>query len=415
MKLKIDREVLAAVLTKVAGTVSNKDVQPVLKNFLIKVEAGQPEGKIKVASTDMAMGAVAEATLPGVIEEGSVCVPAEKLFEMARSAPKGNMYLSLTGNELEIRTAYDDKDPTNPKSKNEWYIHCLDAALYPEFPEFKKDQAVSCDRKGLVEGLSRIGFATADNELKLALMAVYIDNGKMYAADGFRACRLNYTSNLKDIMIPAPAVSMLTSLLKISQVDTINVMKSKFHLLFQVGGDVYHTRLLEAKFPNLEDKLFKGTDNYKFKLKIKRAELSEAIKRAKITSEETNLLHMSFKNNQFVLETKNNVDDRFHEAFTFAEYDGGDFEKCVNWSFLEDLVTSLKEEHVVIRMDPDKGLVQSMYRIDEGQDFAAIILPARVKKDEKGKDVELNPRVKKRTEAAEAKKQLEDLQTSAVV
>jgi hypothetical protein len=66
-------------------------------------------------------------------------------------------------------------------------------------------------------------------------------------------------------------------------------------------------------------------------------------------------------------------------------------------------------------MDPDKGLVQSMYRIDEGQDFAAIILPARVKKDEKGKDVELNPRVKKRTEAAEAKKQLEDLQTSAVV
>lgn len=411
MKFRIDKEILAAVLKKASGTVSNKDAQPILKNFLIKVETGTgpADGRLRVASTDMSLGAIAEVGNVPVQEEGSVCAPAKKLVDMVDSAPAGNIFIALNGTEITIRSAYDDKDPANPKFRNEWLLHCTEAALYPEFPDFDPAQAVLCKREGLVTGLARTFFAAADDELKINLMCVYINDNRMYAADGHRACRIAYPSNLKDIMIPAPAVKMLVTLLKNNQDDDIKIYKSKFHLMFQVGKDLYHSRLLDATYPDIDGKVFKDTEAYAFTLKVKRDDLKAALARAAVTTEETNVLKVKMTGGQLSFETEDSQANYCHETFDWVEWNGVDFDRRINLVWLKQTIDVIASDDVVIRMGEDRGKQQTKYRFDDGSDFAAVIMPLRVRTDADGSKVRLNDRVKQRVEAAESKKDLEAL------
>lgn len=79
MKFQADRDVLLNLLSKAAGTVSNKEVQPILKNFQIKAEGDT----LACLSTDMSLGALAEIPIPTITEEGTVCAPATETVATA--------------------------------------------------------------------------------------------------------------------------------------------------------------------------------------------------------------------------------------------------------------------------------------------------------------------------------------------
>lgn len=394
MKFSADRDVLLNLLNKASGTVSTKEVQPILKNFLLKADGDS----LACLSTDMSLGAIAEVTLPTITEDGVVCAPAKKLLEMAKTAPAGLIKLELTGKILAVYTNVKD-DPKKPY-QNKWELHCEDGALYPEFPKFDDTKAQACTRPEFVAGLNRISFAAADSELKINLMAIYISNGFMYAADGHRAAKLKYDSPLQDVMIPAPAVKMLVSLMRDSQTPEVKVFKTKFHLLFKVGNDVYHTRLLEAQFPDVEKRVFADTDAYQQVLVLDRNELKKAIRRAQVTSsEETKALNLVYKNGQFTLRSSNTKDDKYEEVID-TQWNGDDFDRTINWEFLEDVVNALSKDNVTMKFSDDIGNKKSKFRIDEG-DFVAVVMPLRIKTDAQGQPERLHNRVKGHAEAKE--------------
>lgn len=394
MKFTADRDILTNLLQKAAGTVSNKEVQPILKNFLIRAE----DESLACLSTDMSLGAIAEVPLPTIKEEGIVCVPAKKLLDMAKTAPAGLMKLELEGKILSVYT--DVKDDAKRPYCNKWELHCEDGALYPEFPKFDETKATACARPEFVTGLNRISFAAADSELKINLMAIHINNGYMYAADGHRACKMKYDSKLQDVMVPAPAVKMLVALLRNSQVPELLVVKTKFHLLFKVGSDIYHSRLLDANFPDVEKRVFADTDAYASVLKLNRGELRKAIKRAQVTaSEETKALDIQYKAGQFYLRSSNTTDDKYEEGLQ-SDWNGEDFDQTINWEFFEDVINALTADDVVIRLGDNNGNRKSKFRIDEG-DFSAVVMPLRVKKDSQGNVERLHARVKDHADAKE--------------
>lgn len=400
MKFQADRDVLLNLLSKAAGTVSNKEVQPILKNFLIKAEGDS----LACLSTDMSLGALAEIPLPTIAEEGTVCAPAKKLLEMAKTAPAGLMKLELDGRLLAIYTNVKDNDPKKPY-QNKWELHCEDGALYPEFPKFDETKAQTAQRDTFVQGINRVSFAAADSELKINLMGVYVNNGWLYAADGHRAAKMKYDSPLQDIMIPAPAVKMLVSVLRDSQTPEVKVFKTKFHLLFKVGNDIFHTRLLEAQFPDIEKRVFSDTDGYTNVLVTNRNELRRAIKRSQVTaSEETKALDLVMSGGQLSLKSSNTKDDKYEEHLD-AQWNGGDFERTINWEFFEDVATALSKDDVTIKFMDDQGNKKSKFRIEEG-DFVAVVMPLRIKKDAQGNVERLHDRVKGHAEAKEVEANL---------
>lgn len=381
MNFIVPRELMAEVLSKTVNTVSDKDVQPILKNFLIKVG----DEKIRVLATDMSLGALAEIPAKGIGDSGIFSAKAKKLSEMVSTAPDGPLHFALDGQTLTISTAYK-KSGDKETWKNQWKLHCDDADLYPEFPEFDEKLVQKVDREKFVGALDKVSFSIAANELKANLMAVYVNDGHVYAADGHRACKLEFKSALQDVMIPKAAVKLLVKLLKDSDIKDIEVVKTKFHLLFRIGKNVYHTRLLEEAFPDVESRCFKASDDYKFELTVTRKEIRDAIRRARITTEEdrrlVNIAYGKDASGDMLITSMDDTEDTSSESIS-VKWNGEAFEKAINWEYLEDILTVLKLDQLTIRLGEETDKLRSMYRIEEVDPdtkckFVSVIMPMRV-------------------------------------
>jgi DNA polymerase-3 subunit beta len=416
MEFVLAKEIAAALFSKAAGTIPTKDVTPILKNFLIKVA----NGRIQVLATDMELGALADTSMARIVREGTTAAPAKKLQEMVATAQEGDICFRLMGTSLHVFTAYHPAEGAKEESfKTEWTVYCMDPDTYPDFPVYKEDAAVTVDCKKFVTGLDRISFAASDNEMKVNLMAVYINDNRMYAADGHRACRFRFESGLTDFMIPAPAVKLLVQLLRNAGVDSVSACKTPNHLLFKVGADIYHARQLEAQFPPVEDRVFKETDSYGDKLIIEdREELQAAILRSRITSEEESKL-LTLKLDEIsqidpntlvplTVTSRNNMDERCTELLKVI-WSGKPFERSVNWEYVLDVLKVLTEKRVAIRMGQDVGKIKTMYRIDEGDQtleggFSSVILPVRPKKEKTESEKEAEALLVKDKEARASRK-----------
>lgn len=394
MEFVISKDMASALFSKAAGSIPNKDITPILKNFLISVK----DGRIRVMATDMELGALADSALTGIIREGIAAAPANKLLEMISTAQDGNMVFRLEGSTLTVLSVFVPKSETKEEQfKTKWTVHCMDPETYPEFPVYEQTQEVLVECKKFVSGLDRISFAAAADELKVNLMAVYINENKMFAADGHRACRVTFQSDLKELLIPASAVKLIVKLLKGAGVDKVGVVKTQYHLLFKVGADIYHARQIEQTFPDVEKRVFVPTDAYGDLLAIEdREELKKAILRSRITSEDESRL-LTFKIDQVpmdpkqlvpvYLQSRNNIDETCVESLSCLWSGNTAFERSVNWEYLQDVLNVLVDKKVLVRMGEEKGNVKTMYRIDEG-DFSAIILPVRAKREKSEVDKE---------------------------
>lgn len=382
MNFSVPRELMAEVLSKTVNTVSDKDVQPILKNFLVKVG----DEKIRVLATDMSLGAIAEIPAKGISASGTFSAKAKKLFEMVSTAPDGPLNFALEGQTLTISTNYK-KVGEKESWKNQWKLHCDDPDLYPEFPEFDEKLVQKVDRERFVGAIDKVSFSIAANELKANLMAVYVNEGHVYASDSHRACKLEFKSELQDVMIPRAAVKLLVKLLKDSDIAQIDVVKTKFHLLFRIGKNVYHTRLLEEAFPDVEARAFKVSDSYSFELVAARKDLRDAIKRARITTEDDRrLVNITYGKDgttgELLVTSVDDTEDSSSE-FLSVKWNGEAFEKAINWEYLEDILNVLKQDVVTIRLGEESEKVRSMYRIEEVDAdtkcrFISVIMPMRV-------------------------------------
>lgn len=417
MEWKIDRDVLQVELKKAVGTVSAKDAMPILKNFLIEVKAGI----LRITATDLSLGAITELSMTdpstkkdNIVSEGKIAAPAKEMVDIAASAHPGYLHFKLEGTVMTIKSGYKDTDATGqplekPTAKNVWTIHCMDATNFPDLPVFDETTAKRVPREKFVEGLDQISFATADSELRVQLMAVHVNGGYMYATDGARACRKEFKTEVPvdNFTIPSKAVDLLVKILKSAAAPDVRLTETKGHLLFKVGEDLYSTRKLEKPFPDVEAALLVPTSEYKNKLTIPRQMLIDAIKRAQITSEENRSLSMVVSTKDgvsLILKTRNTKDDAYEELLSdkTITWDGGSFDRGINWEWLMDMLNVLKVDTITIRMGEDKGARKTYYRFDQ-DDFVGIILPLRIRKDEVGKNVKVHARVADHVAAHDAR------------
>lgn len=408
MRFKIDRDVLKSEVAKASGTVSAKESQPVLKNFLIKVM----DGRLRIMSTDMNLGAITDLKLidtgtneTTIFEEGAIAAPAQKIIEISESAPAGYIHFNVEGLVMTVLGGYRDVDAQSkpldaPVSQSTWVIHCMDAMGFPDLPDWDAKSAITLEREPFWQGLDKVSFAAAKNELKKNLMAVYVNKGYMYAADGHRVCRMTFKSDqeIVDYSIPDKAVNLLVLLLKDALAQQLQMCKTDSYILFKVGADLYHVRKLAQAFPDVERVILKETEKYEHKLVVPRQQFTEVIKRAQVTSEENHQLSVKLEKDameqcRLTMSTKNTIDDRFEEVVEGkgVMWDSVSFNRAINWQYLLDVLEVLKDENLTIRMGDDKGR-PTMFRIEEG-DFVCIIMPLRIQKDNLGRDEKLHKRV----------------------
>lgn len=372
MKILIEQSVLNAALKKASGSLSDKELTPMLMNFKITANNYLPMGPpgntatvLKVQATDLSLSTIVVLKdLIEVEEEGSITVPAKKLLDYASHADSTRIKIESLDN-WRIKLSYHT---------NETELQGVDPDLYPAIEDWIEENSFEIEKDSFMQALERVSPVITDDPTRVNLLMVKIDGGYMQATDSHRMNLIKFESPLSDFKVSKSAVPELVKVLKLSGSKKFKVNITESHNLFYVGGDLFSTRRIKESFPDLMERVIKpARDSNTFLLKIDRVTLKKVIDRVAIASDnEKKEVRLTFNSSSLVVSAKD-MDGNTSKEQISCFWNGDDAaEKLFNYEFVDELLLVLKKSQVEFKFAKDD--VRKMPLLVEEDDFVAAIL-----------------------------------------
>jgi DNA polymerase-3 subunit beta len=197
MKFTIVQHDLLDGLQKVAGVVPSKSTTPALENLLFELN----DQTLKITGTDLEVTVTTEVRPSKIEKTGAVALPARVITEMVRSLP--NIPI-----QLESDSGYKMKVTTD---QGFYQISGISKENFPEIPKPSEQNIVNVANDRLVRMFSKTIFAVSVDELRPALMGVYMqitsDELRMVATDGHRLSKIvdsSYKASVETIRMILP-------------------------------------------------------------------------------------------------------------------------------------------------------------------------------------------------------------------
>ena len=177
MEIQTTKIELVKGISLVGGVTSQKtNTIPILGNILLETTG---QNGLKLVGTDLEVG-ISTTILVQINKEGSITIPAKKLYEIVRELPDG---------EVEITVAKNNA--VNIKAGKAFFkIMGLSKEDYPKLPEWSPKDATEISQALIKESLSLTSFAISYDETRYVLNGVLISvNGskiRFVATDGRR-------------------------------------------------------------------------------------------------------------------------------------------------------------------------------------------------------------------------------------
>jgi DNA polymerase-3 subunit beta len=271
MKIKIYKENLQNGIQKVTNIVASKVTLPILSNILTETH----NNKLKINATDLDIGISCEIPVE-TIEEGAITIPAKRFSDIIRELPPGEVMIhAKKNNQIDI------------EGKNcRFKLNGLPMEEFPKFPDFKNKEAVQIEQSDLKEMLRLTAFAVSHEEsryvLNGVLMEIQEDVLRMVATDGRRLAKIEKKLNKKvvndiQIILPLKAVQEISRNLEDDGIVSFVVGVNQ--VLFDIGGILIATRIIEGEFPNYNQVIPKESKN---KISVNTQDLLAAIRRANL-------------------------------------------------------------------------------------------------------------------------------------
>ncbi len=370
IEFEVKKFTLQSLLEKAITVVPTKDVMPILKNFLVKLE---PPDKITVISTDQALTLVAGTTMAKVSAAGQVLFPGSKLLEIVRSAEDAVMSFKIDGTTAEIRCA-----------KSVVGLKLADSKEYPVIPDTEIVTLAEINRQAFVASVSRVYIIAPTDTYRPQLNMVSIADGKVRASDGvrFHQADIPYTGK---IQIPIKAMTDLIKLIKTSEDEFVRVGETQNHVVIKFGVDTFICLKPNVEFPPLEkDLLAPAILTNDQCCTVDRQQLIEGIRRVRIAADaETNLVYLDLKGSSMTLRAR----DRFGNYATQdieVTWAYGERQIGINWSLFLTTLHSIATPTVGIYLGMDtKAKLSSLLIKEPG--FEAVLNQMRVKEEKQQK------------------------------
>lgn len=329
--ITMSKYVLLELLDKAASVVPTRDSVPVLKNYL--VEVNHDKKTLRVAATDLTLTLVVSTDLVDISSEETgierAVFPAKRFFDMVRQSVDG-----------EVHVRVDEQTATIESGNTAWVMPLSDPDEYPDIPEQDDAEVFEVSRNGLLTGLSAVRGAAASptDVTRAAMMLVDVSGGRMRAADGVRFHQIEVGEGVPDMQIPIHAVDDLIRLLKSSEYDTVKVGTSDDALHFFIGEDFFVAQKMTSTFPDIDNLLLKPAMTNQWKLTVDREELISAVKRVRITADETtSAVSLDIAKGTVVVMSKDKGGSHTREALD-AGWESPDLTLTVNHAHLLDLL-----------------------------------------------------------------------------
>ena len=336
MQLKTNSNNLLKGLQQAVGTIKQNNTLPILDCFHLELNSND----LTITTSDLEVTTIVKLEVESV-DNGTIAVPHSTLLNLLKTFNNETITISAINNTLTITA-----------SSGEYQLAYDDANDYPNTPNVN-EQGTEINSTNLQQSISKVLFATANDDLRPTLSGVYFDNGFIVATDAHKLVKVESSIN-GNFILPKKASQQLKNLLP--KDTNVTLQYNQTNALFSFDNITIVTRLVDGKYPNYEAVIPKENPN---RLSINRQEFISVLKRMEVfANKQTNQIRLDLSDFE-VLISSEDTDYRSRAKETLnGVYSGQSMSIGVNTKFLVEMLNSLNCDEVYLDMsEPNRAIL----------------------------------------------------------
>jgi DNA polymerase-3 subunit beta len=372
MKLNVTKDEIQDKLSNIQNIVEKRNTMPILSHFLF--DAGNKGSTIVATDLETALKEPVEVK---VEEEGKLCIPARKLFEIVREIDGDLSFESVDDQWLKVKAGMSD-----------FRLACLPVSDFPVWPALGGEdvEEISMEAPVMMEMIEKTIYSAGESDTRYTLNSLlfHAQSNRVLTVVGTDGHRLAIIMKQMDgeikgekkIIVPRKAVSELRRFLS-RGAEKVKISIGKNHLLFSVAGVQFLTRLIEGTYPNYEHVVPQANEK---KVSIKKEAFTKALRRVSVMSrEKAHAVRIDFgesaSGGSLTISSSNPDLGEAREEVT-VDYKGERLSVGFNAKYLIEALGVMTSENVILELqDP---LSPTLLKEEVGEDYKCVIMPMRI-------------------------------------
>jgi len=374
MKLKVTRDEMLEKLPNSQKIAEKRNTMPILSHFLL--DAGKEGSYITATDIETALKEPLDAK---VEEEGKLCIPARKLFEIVKEM-EGDLSLESAEEQwLKVRSGTSN-----------FKLACLSPGEFPAWPAALGGgdvEKIKINALLLLEMIEKTISSAGESDTRYTLNGLLFHTKPqdksltIVGTDGHRLALIvrqmdGEIREEKKIIVPRKAVSELRRFLD-KEGEEIDISIGEKHLLcsvgFASGGVQFMSRLIEGTYPSYENVIPQANER---KVSISREAFTKALRRVSVMSRErANAVRFDFGEDNLVISSSNPDLGEAREEVAI-DYKGDKLSVGFNAKYLIEAMGAMMAERVVLELqDP---LSPVLVKEEGSEDYRCVVMPMRI-------------------------------------
>lgn len=363
MKVTLPTQVLLDAVGHGAAVAASKSPKPVLECIALRAD---PTTGLVLEATDLDVGIRMHLAEADVEAEGVTVVPGARLLSVVREVDEETVTLAEEDGNLSISTG-----------QSSFKIRSEDSEGFADLPSFPEDGGASLPGEMLRRMIRRTVFATAKEAGRYALHGVlfHMDgkNLELVATDGRRLARaareLEQAVGRDMRVIVGPKGLSLLDRVMGAELGEISVALEERQVLFQVGGTLVISRLIDGTFPAYEDVIPPASETG-FQVPVH--ELASALRRASLlTTRDAQSVQFDIGDQQLTISSRAPEVGEARVNVAVA-YEGPSHQLGFNPGFIAEALKVMDAQSEV-RFEFTDG--KSPGRLSDSEDYVYVVMP----------------------------------------
>ena len=380
MKIKVEKSEFTNAIGSIIGAVSSKNNIPAVEGILLTTSG---DDGVTLTTFDLEKGFRTRIAAK-VIEPGSYIINGQRLNQIVRVMPDGELMLSVD-NKMTVRIS---------GGKSEFEISAMEGSDFPTLPEFKSDLRFTIKQEILHSMITRTSFAVAQNENRTNLTGAYFvfneDELKIVACDGNRLavreqkCEIRSKTERKpeiSFILPGKTLTELLKMLKQESDNDITITVTRRNCVFESGELLFFSRVIEGSYLDYNKFI---PQNSKHSVVINTEAFYKGLERASLVTEDRTLgqaksyVKCNFSDGWLMVSSVS-VNGKVYDEISIDGMDG-ELEIGFNCRYLLDALKACGTENVKLEMSTSLTcMVIKPAEKSETEDFVYLVLPIKMR------------------------------------
>jgi DNA polymerase-3 subunit beta len=280
---------------------------------------------------------------------------------------------------LELRPAEQDVELVAGAAT--FHIRTLRLEDFPPFPELDGDERVQVPAPAFVETVGKVARSASRDETRPVLTGILVSASgeelRMVATDSYRLSvketRLEAPlEGAFEANVPARALQELNRIASQSGAEALSVAVRTNQVVFEAGGTVLSSRLIDGQFPNYRQLL---PDAYEHELRLDATEFTDVVRRISLLAQKNAPLRLAFSEGEVTVSARTPDVGEARETIP-VPFQGEPLEIGFNPEFLRDGLEALEGGDLMLKLiSPLRpGLIQAA----DGSGFVYLLMPIRL-------------------------------------